>query len=48
MKAGLNGGIKSMGDIMVDANGVLGRPHERGVQPVRRTGAHEYQSLKLK
>ena len=26
----------------------LDRPHERGVQPVRRTGAHEYQSLKLK
>ena len=24
MKAGLNGGFKSMGDIMVDANGVLG------------------------
>ena len=27
---------------------VNSRPHERGVQPVRRTGAHEYQSLKLK
>ena len=24
MKAGLNGGFKSMGDIMVGANGVLG------------------------
>ena len=33
VKAGLNAGIKSMGDIMVDANGVLGMVKYSATRP---------------